>query len=56
MAYFKNVHLKGYKSIKDTQIEFLRGLNIIIGQNGSGKTNFFGILRRCIENSASPRI
>ncbi len=39
-AYISHVHLKGYKSIIDTEVELHPGLNIIIGPNGSGKTNF----------------
>ncbi len=39
-AYISHVHLKGYKSIRDMEIDLLPGLNIIIGPNGSGKTNF----------------
>ena len=33
------IEIKGYKSIKDARIE-LRPINILIGANGSGKTNF----------------
>ncbi len=44
-AYISRVHLKGYKSIIDMTIDFKSGLNIIIGPNGSGKTNFL----ECIE-------
>lgn len=39
-AYISHVHLKGYKSIRDMEVDLLPGLNIIIGPNGSGKTNF----------------
>jgi ABC-type multidrug transport system ATPase subunit len=39
-AYISKVHLKGYKSIRDFEIDFKPGLNVIIGPNGSGKTNF----------------
>lgn len=43
-AYINKVHLKGYKSIRDLEIDFKPGLNIIIGPNGSGKTNFLEFL------------
>lgn len=33
------IEIKGYKSIKDAKIE-LRPINILIGANGSGKSNF----------------
>jgi len=33
------INLKGYKSIRDTHIE-LKPINILIGANGSGKSNF----------------
>lgn len=47
-AYISHVHLKGYKSILDTEVELHPGLNIIIGPNGSGKTNFLEFLERYI--------
>ena len=43
-TYISRVHLKGYKSIRDLSIDLLPGLNIIIGPNGSGKTNFLEFL------------
>ena len=33
------IEIKGYKSIHDMELE-LRHINILIGANGSGKTNF----------------
>ncbi|MEM1122751.1 MAG: AAA family ATPase, partial [Bacteroidota bacterium] len=45
-AYISHVHLKGYKSILDTEVELHPGLNVIIGPNGSGKTNFLEFLWR----------
>ena len=51
-AYKLNeIHVKGYKSIKDQKIS-LSKLNILIGQNGAGKSNFISIfkfLRNIIE-------
>ena len=46
--YLKKVHLKGYKSIKDVEIELENGLNIIIGKNASGKTNFVTFLNNTL--------
>jgi predicted ATPase len=34
-----SIHIKGYKSIKDAKID-LKPINILIGGNGSGKSNF----------------
>lgn len=44
--YLKEVQLSGYKSIKDVDIDFEPGLNIIIGKNAAGKTNFLKFLNK----------
>lgn len=46
------LHIEGYKSIKNQDIE-LRPINVLIGGNGIGKTNFistFNLLRSIFEN------
>ncbi len=43
-AYISHVQLKGYKSVRNLNIRLNQGLNIIIGKNGSGKTNFVEFL------------
>lgn len=43
-AYITSLHLKGYKSIRDVSVTLNKGLNILIGANGSGKTNFLEFL------------
>ena len=35
-AYITSLHLKGYKSIRDVSVTLNKGLNILIGANGSG--------------------
>lgn len=50
-AYITSVHLKGYKSIRDVSVTLNKGLNILIGANGSGKTNFLEFLDAAIEYS-----
>lgn len=47
--YLQHVKLSGYKSIKETEIEFRKGLNIIIGKNAAGKTNFLFFLDKLIQ-------
>lgn len=42
--FLDKVHLKGYKSIEDLTIDFQKGLNILIGKNGAGKSNFLDSL------------
>jgi putative ribosome biogenesis GTPase RsgA len=39
-VYLKHVRLRGYRTILDTRIDLEPGLNIIIGKNGVGKSNF----------------
>lgn len=40
----KSVYVKGYKSIKEQSVA-LTDLNVLIGQNGAGKTNFISLFR-----------
>lgn len=53
MARLDRIILKGYKSIKEVDLE-LTNLNILIGANGAGKSNFisfFRLLNSVIENN-----
>ncbi|KAL6707659.1 Structural maintenance of chromosomes protein 3 [Coniothyrium glycines] len=47
MGYIKQITIQGFKSYKDqTQIEpFSPKCNVIVGRNGSGKSNFFAAVR-----------
>ncbi|HWW42268.1 MAG TPA: AAA family ATPase [Pedobacter sp.] len=44
----KSIHLKGFKSIEDLSVDVKPGLNILIGKNGSGKSNFLEFLEGAI--------
>ena len=46
--YLKKVTLDGYKSIKNLDLDLKPGLNIIIGKNASGKTNFLTFLNKAL--------
>lgn len=44
MIHIQKVHIEGYKSILDAEVEFLPGLNVIIGKNGAGKSNLLAAM------------
>ncbi len=44
MPALDQITIKGYKSIKDATVE-LRSLNVLIGANGAGKSNFISFFR-----------
>lgn len=44
----KSVKLSGYKTIKDLDIELEEGLNILIGKNSVGKSNFLDFLHKVL--------
>jgi predicted ATP-dependent endonuclease of OLD family len=52
-AYIKSVNLKGYKTIRDLSATFNPGLNIIIGKNGGGKTNFMTFLNNALTSNTN---
>lgn len=49
--HLNKVSLSGFKSIYNTSIDFDDGLNIIIGKNASGKTNFLSFLNNILDFS-----
>lgn len=51
MAVLKRVEIKGYRSIKEASVE-LRPLNVLIGANGSGKSNFVSFFKMLNEMMA----
>jgi len=43
--YISNIHIRNYRCFKDHTLEFQEGLNIIIGENNSGKSALLNSLR-----------
>ena len=43
MPTLESISIKGFKSIRDVEVE-LRDINVLIGANGSGKSNFIEVL------------
>ena len=46
------IHIRGYRSCKSTQFDLNRELSVLIGRNGSGKTN---VLQGALLLSSTPR-
>jgi predicted ATPase len=44
MPALERIKIEGFKSIRSAEVE-LRPLNVLIGANGSGKSNFIGVFR-----------
>ena len=42
--YLKNVTIKNFKAIADMTLEFQEGINLLIGDNGAGKTSVLDAL------------
>lgn len=47
--WLSSVQMGGYRTIKNVAVSFQPGLNIIIGKNGTGKTNFFEFLYNTLQ-------
>lgn len=48
MLYIEKLYLKGYRTIQGLSTTLRPGLNIIIGKNGTGKTNFMQFLAKVL--------
>lgn len=51
MAMLKQVEIRGYRSIKDANLQ-LAALNVLIGANGAGKSNFISFFKMLNEMMA----
>jgi predicted ATPase len=45
MSIVNSLTISGYKSIKELKNFELRNLNVLIGANGAGKSNFISLFR-----------
>jgi len=44
MIYIKKIKIKNFRSIEEEELEFNKGLNILVGPNNAGKTNIMEAL------------
>jgi len=50
--YISKVTLVNYRNFANANFRFNKGINTIIGENGSGKTNVFRAMRLLLEDSS----
>lgn len=53
--YLKKLHIKGFRGIEDLVLDFHKEINILIGENGTGKTAILDALRICLGLGAERR-
>ena len=53
--FLKRFEVKNYRCIKDATIDFNEGVNILIGENNSGKTAVLDALRVCLSYGKQSR-
>ena len=51
--YLKRLYIRNFRSIKDLDLEFTDGKNVIVGRNNSGKSNIVAALDAVL-NASSP--
>lgn len=49
--HLSRVAIRNYRNFSDTNFIFSKGINTIIGENGSGKTNLFRAIRLLLDDS-----
>ncbi len=43
-AYHRNIHLSNFTVFKDTMFDFVPGINVLVGENGAGKTHLMKVM------------
>ena len=54
--YISNINIKNYRSFEDISIDFKDGINIIVGQNNSGKSNLLKALSIVFSNKIKKQL
>ena len=49
--YISSVSLVNYRNFKNTKLRFSPGVNTVIGENGTGKTNLFRAIRLLLDET-----
>lgn len=54
--YISQVEIKGFRNLKDNCIRFREGVNIVLGQNNSGKSNLLKGICLLLDHNTSKRL
>jgi len=54
--FIARIHIKNYRCFRDSTVEFSPGLNVIIGENNSGKTTLLKALSLVFDRRGRPRV
>ena len=56
--HIKTVTIQGFKSFNDRTVvgPFHRGHNVVVGRNGSGKSNFFAAIEFVLSDAHDPEV
>ena len=49
--YISKISIRNYRNFLNSSFEFVKGINTIIGENGSGKTNLFRAVRLILDDN-----
>jgi AAA15 family ATPase/GTPase len=53
--YIKSVVVKG-EQVQDTQVDFVKGCNVIYGPSDTGKTSLYSVIEFLLGKSSNPKI
>ncbi|MCK4602276.1 MAG: AAA family ATPase, partial [Phycisphaerae bacterium] len=54
--YIARVHIENFRCFRNTSVDFVQGVNVIIGENNSGKTALLQALGLIFSGSSRPRM
>lgn len=53
--YISNLSIRNFRNFRNASLDFVKGVNTVIGENGSGKTNLFHAIRILIDEGMPRR-
>lgn len=53
--YISNLSIRNFRNFRNVSVKFQKGVNTLIGENGSGKTNLLYALRLLIDENLPRR-